>query len=196
MIGARSDPLVFGFVQQADGNRAVVHAPRHAHHRHLAVRDADRLRHDLIARRRGVRDERHAAVARRERDVTAGRRPCQLAADGRHDRHRTRGFELRRLRPQDLRDPIHGLLRITEAGAEVMLREAGIFDAAFDGRTVRRLAGDRPQRRDLSADADERIVDADEHGAALDERARHARDDGAGVVQKNLTHGIRRSSAC
>ena len=44
------------------------------------------------------------------------------------------------------------------------------------------------RRRDLGADADERVLDADQHGARLDDRPGHAGDDHAAHVHQELTH--------
>ena len=56
-IRARAKPGVPAFVQHADRNHAIVDAPAHADDRQLIVGQCNRLRHDLVAGGRLIRDQ-------------------------------------------------------------------------------------------------------------------------------------------
>src|SRR6185436_8170297 len=81
-------------------------------------------------------------------------------------------------------------LRIAQAGLEIVTRERRVLDASLDGAAVGRLLRRRAQRRDLGADADERVLHANEDGAAVDDGARHARHHYAAAVHQKLSHRV------
>jgi hypothetical protein len=88
----------------------------------------------------------------------------------------------------DLREPARSLAWIAQARAEVVPGEPRPLEVTLERRHVGRRDAGRPQRRDLRADADQRVPHANEHHAALDGRPRHTRHDHAAHVHQKLTH--------